>query len=157
MRRLFVLALGFASLVAAGCSSLPEAKTAEEVAYLRDVEAEPLEFTIPLLELDQAIDRTVDWLVRHERAPFTEADRAAFKEAIRSAGLGLIQGPPRYRVSDLGSHSYSVLFTLEGRTVRIAVSSEHESWGDQDEILERNARILVHYIRTGKEEAGLIG
>lgn len=156
MRQLTVLALGLGTLVASGCASLPEARTPEEVVYLRDVEAEPLEFTITLLELDQAIDRTVDWLVRHERAPYTAADRAAFKEAIRSADAGLIVSPPRYQLSHLGTHQYSVLFTVDGWNVSVAVSTKHDGMVP-DELLERNVRVLVHFIRTGEEQADLIG
>jgi len=156
MRAFSIFALWLGFLVATACASLPEAATPQEAAYLREVEAEPLEFTLPFLELDRAIDRTIDWLVRHEDAPYTRADNEAFKEAIRRTGLGLIQSAPHYRASDLGIHGYTVMIEIEEWVVTVRVTPHHDSWVDQKAGMQRNAKILARYIRTGEEEASLV-
>jgi hypothetical protein len=119
-------------LFAWGCSTPPEAQTPDDERYLFLVDATPLEFTVPLAELDVAIDRTVEWLVEYGGLEASEGDRVAFKELVRVHETGIIAGPLQYQVSNLGSQGYGVAFALE-----------HDGGFGLGEAVARNAHILA--------------
>lgn len=75
----------------------------------------PLLFTIPLADLDVAVDRTVDWMKKYRHFEFSQSDSAAFKSSLRATNAGLVAPPMRYRVSDLGSHGYAVSLAIAGK------------------------------------------
>ncbi|MFN0009335.1 MAG: hypothetical protein ACKVXR_15635 [Planctomycetota bacterium] len=135
-------------LFAFGCSTPSKAQTPEEERYLFVVDATPLEFTVPITELDGAVDRAVEWLVKYGGLEASESDRAAFKDMVRTTHAGIIGGPMQYRVADLGSQGYMVAFALAGEIVSVKVTHEHEGGFGLGKAVARNARILAHYIRT---------
>lgn len=137
-------------LLACGCSTPPKAQTPDEERYLFHVDATPLEFTVPLAELDVAIDRAVEWLVEYGGLESSAGDRVAFKDLVRVHEAGIITGPLRYRVGNLGSQSYGVAFALEGESVKVKVMHQHEGGFGLGEAVARNAHILARYIQTGE-------
>ena len=158
MRSLFQLGLGIGLAAFMGaCSSPPKAKTPEQQKYLSRAEANPLQFSVPLSELDAAIDRAVDWLAEYHQFQFTKADRKVFKEQIRATEAGLLMSPLRYRVGDLGSHGYSVSFVVSGGSVNVAVMHKHEGGFGLGDAVARNAHLLALYIKTGELMPEMIG
>lgn len=144
-----IVGLALACCVPA-CSTLPEAQSPEEQRYLAQVEATPLEFTIPLAELDVAVDRTVEWLAKYHQFELGQDDTAAFKSSLRSTNAGVIVGPLRYRVSDLGSQGYTVAFAIEGQSVNVQVLHKHDGGFGLEKTVARRAHILACYIKTGE-------
>ncbi len=69
---------------------------------------------------------------------------------VRSFNTGLIVSPMTYRVADLGSHGYSVLFTVKGGSVDVEVEHKHEGGGGLRRVVSRKAHLLAYYIKTGQ-------
>ena len=133
-----------------GCSTHPEAQSPDEERYLALVESTPLEFTIPLAELDVAVDRTVEWLRKYHQFEFSQSDSAAFKSSLRTTNVGVVSSPMRYRVSDLGSQGYAVAFAIEGQSVNVHVLHKHDGGFGLGKTVVRREHVLAYYIKTGE-------
>ena len=144
-----ILCLGLAWCLQ-GCSTPPAVQSPDEERYLAQVDATPLEITIPIADLDVAVDRTVEWMKKYHHFEFSQSDSAAFKSSLRATNVGLVSSPMRYRVSDLGSQGYAVYFAITGENVTVRVLHKHDGGFGLEKTVSRRAHILAYYIKTGE-------
>ena len=144
-----ILCLGLAWCLQ-GCSTPPAVQSPDDERYLAQVDATPLEFTIPLADLDVAVDRTIEWMKKYQHFEFSQSDSAAFKSSLRATNAGMVAPPMRYRVSDLGSQGYAVYFAIAGQSVTVRVLHKHDGGFGLEKTVVRRAHVLAYYIKTGE-------